>query len=129
MRFLPYRTTDNVIDGVVITITDITSIKDAENVRRLATVVSDSNDAITVQDLRGNIITWNRGAQEMYGYTEAEAIGMNISEIIPVHNKKEALAIIKKVVEDQQLDPFETTRVTKDGRTISVWLTVTEAHR
>ena len=49
----------------------------------MATVVRDSNDAITVQDLNGNITAWNKKAQLMYGWSEAEALEMNIRDIIP----------------------------------------------
>jgi two-component system CheB/CheR fusion protein len=76
VRIGPYRTTENTIEGVVITFVDVTKIqKGQESVQRLATVVTDSYDAITVQDLDGRITAWNRGAQEMYGYTEDRTIG------------------------------------------------------
>ena len=56
-------------------------------IRRLAVVLKDSNDAITVHDLQGNVIAWNRGAETMYGYTEAEALEMNIAQIVPPYKK------------------------------------------
>ncbi|MBC7427593.1 MAG: PAS domain S-box protein, partial [Bacteriovorax sp.] len=49
-----------------------------EKFRRMTTVIQDSNDAITFQDLEGNILAWNRGAEIMYGYSEAEALSKNI---------------------------------------------------
>ena len=52
--------------------------KNLEKFRRMATVIQDSNDAITFQDLDGNILAWNRGAEIMYGYSEAEALTKNI---------------------------------------------------
>ncbi|MCJ7509056.1 MAG: PAS domain S-box protein, partial [candidate division Zixibacteria bacterium] len=56
-------------------VTDITERKQAEeHMRRLATVVRDSNDAVTIQDFEGKIITWNRGAEKMYGWSEEEAL-------------------------------------------------------
>ena len=89
--------------------------------RRLATVVIDSNDAITMLDLDGKISAWNRGAERMYGYTESEALAMNIQEIIPEAKRQEALEFIAAAVPS-----FETQRVTKDGRTLDVWLTATK---
>jgi len=67
MRVRPYRTVANVIDGVVITFQDVTAFKQAEEVRLLAAVMRDSNDAITLQDSHGAIVTWNHGAERMYG--------------------------------------------------------------
>ena len=97
MNISPYRTLENVIDGVVITFVDITRIKVGESsIRRLATVVMDSNDAITVYDLEGNISAWNKGAKKMYGYSEAEALKMNIRDIVPDDKKAEALDFVRQ---------------------------------
>ena len=54
-----------------------------ENIRRLATVVKDSNDAITIHDFEGHITAWNHGAELMYGYSEKEALKMNIDLLTP----------------------------------------------
>ncbi|MDM8549101.1 chemotaxis protein CheB [Desulfobacterales bacterium HSG2] len=118
LRFSPYRTVENTINGVVITSSDFTN-------QRLATVVMDSNDAISVQDTGGNITAWNRGAEKMYGYSEAEALEMNVRDIVPDGRKKEALAFIQKL-QEEELESFETQRLTKDGRILDVWLTVTK---
>jgi two-component system CheB/CheR fusion protein len=91
MRSAPYRTSEHVIDGVVITFMDVTKEKELEErehqlsaERRLAAVVEDSNDAVTLQDFEGNIIDWNKGAEALYGYSKAEALNMNReSERIP----------------------------------------------
>ena len=81
MRIQPYRTLDNVIEGAVITFVDITEMKRAQealrkanDLLRLAVVVRDAHDAITVQDLDGRILAWNPGAVRMYGWSEAEAL-------------------------------------------------------
>ena len=90
LRIRPYRTLENVIEGAVITFTEITEMKQAqaalresEALRRLAVVVRDAHDAITVQDLEGRILAWNPGAERMYGWSEAEALAMNIRDLIP----------------------------------------------
>ena len=67
------------------------------DIRRLAVVVKDSNDAITVQDLLGNIKTWNRGAEKMYGYTEAEALKMNMAQVVPPGKKKEEIEYLQRI--------------------------------
>ena len=99
LRIRPYRTLENVIEGAVITFTEITEMKKAqaalresEALRRLAVVVRDAHDAITVQDLEGRILAWNPGAERMYGWSEAEALTMNIRDLIPEGQREEALA-------------------------------------
>ncbi|MGA7143786.1 MAG: chemotaxis protein CheB [Desulfobacterales bacterium] len=131
MRISPYRTTENLIDGVVITFVDITKMKRAEKAlresetnRRLAAVVKDSNDAITVQDFEGNILAWNRGAVKIYGYSEDEALKMNIRDLVPEDKRTEVFAFIKKI-KKEAVESFETQRIAKDGRRFNVWLTVT----
>jgi two-component system CheB/CheR fusion protein len=127
MRIAPYRTTENVIDGVVITFIDITKIKHAEaQYRRIAAVVQDANDAFTVQKLDGTIVAWNKGAEEMYGYSESEALQMNIKEIIPDQKKKEILRIIEQLKKGKNVSPFVTERKAKDGCILKVRLTVTK---
>jgi len=78
LRVLPYRTIENVVQGVLITFVDISEIKRAEAfVRQQAELLHLSHDAIFVRRLDGVIETWNRGAQELYGYSAAEAIGQS----------------------------------------------------
>jgi two-component system CheB/CheR fusion protein len=120
VRIRPYRTTENVIEGVVLTFIDVDEIQ-----RRLAMVVRDSNDAITLQDLTGRITVWNRGAERMYGYTEREALKMNIRDIVPEPNRSEALEFVNAIARGEVIPSFETRRLTKDGRVLDVWLTVT----
>jgi PAS domain S-box-containing protein len=93
--------------------------------RRLVAVVMDSNDAITVQDFEGNIIEWNKGAERMFGYSEAEALAMNIRDIVPKDKSEEERAFARKLQEREEVDSFETQRLTKDGKRLDVWLTVT----
>lgn len=126
MRLRPYRTTTNVIDGVVITFEDVTRYKMLEaKQRRLVAVVQDSYDAVTVQDLEGNILEWNRGAERAYGWSEDEALRMNISDIVPDDQKSKSLDIIKSILRGSRVRSLETKRITKDGRVLDVWLTVT----
>ena len=125
MRIVPYRTVENVIDGVVITFVDIGLIKEMEYLSRLATVVRDSNDAITVQDIDGNILAWNRGAKQMYGWSEDEALQLNIRELVPKDKIKELGEFTKNLKKGEIINSFETQRLCKDGKILNVWLTVT----
>jgi two-component system CheB/CheR fusion protein len=126
IRTAPYRTSENVIDGVVITFVDVTQAKRVEIERRLITVVKDSNDAVTIQDLDGNIKAWNRGAEKMYGYSEAEALNLNISQIIPQKESEAARKFVEQVKAGKNINSFRTKRKTKDGKILDVWLTVTK---
>ena len=132
MRILPYRTMDNVIEGAVITFVDITdmvrareALRQANELLRLAAVVRDSHDAITVQDLEGRITAWNPGAVKLYGWSEAEALGMNVRDRIPKTLQKEALTNIKRLSEAETLETIQTQRLAKDGSLVDVSLTST----
>ncbi len=91
----------------------------------LAAVVANSNDAITVQDIDGRILAWNLGAERIYGYSEAEALNMNILAIIPRNRQEEARAFLQRLKGGEVVESFESQRLTKDGKIIDVWLTVT----
>ncbi len=112
----------------LVTITrDITERKKTEaDLRRLATIVTDSNDAVTVMDLNGRIITWNKGAEDTYGYSKAEALGMDSLKIVPEDKKLEILDAIRKIKMNKTVGSFETKRLAKDGHVLDVWLTATK---
>jgi len=78
------------------------------SVRRLATVLQDSNDAVTVQDFDGNVIAWNKGAAKMYGWTEQEALKMNIAKTVPEHKRKEMKSFIERMHKADEVESFET---------------------
>jgi len=132
LRILPYRTLDNVIEGAVITFVEVTEVKrtrealqNANALLRLAVVVRDAHDAITVQALDGQTIAWNPGAEALYGWTEAEALQMNVSQRIPRALQSIALAQVQQLSQAKTLAPFHTRRLTKDGRVLDVDLTAT----
>ena len=113
--------------AVATTERDITERKRAEaELRRLATVVKDSNDAITVQDLDGKIIAWNRGATKMYGYSEDEALQMTIEALVPDDVRSQARGFLEAIKRGEDLFSLEVKRRTKDGRLLDVWLTTTK---
>jgi PAS domain S-box-containing protein len=91
---------------------------------RLAAIVASSDDAIISKDLSGTIITWNRAAEQMFGYTAAEAIGQHISIIIPEERLSEEDYVLGQVQTGLGVDHYETLRRRKDGGTVHVSLTV-----
>jgi two-component system CheB/CheR fusion protein len=82
--------------------------------------VRDSRDAIMVQDMTGRILAWNPGAEKMYGWTEAEALTMNIRNLMIKDSQEQALAAMRQLCLSGVLDPQLTQRVTKDGRVLPV---------
>ena len=104
---------------------DITERKRAELLRsHLAAIVENSDDAIISKRLDQTIISWNRGAQRVFGWTAEEMIGRPIMTIIPQHLQDEELEIIAKLRRGERIDHFETVRITKDGRLIDVSLSI-----
>ena len=98
----------------------------AGKTKRLATVVRDSNDAITLQDFEGRITAWNHGAELMYGYSEEEALLMNIARLTPSAKESEQKEFTRRLMAGEAVASLETRRVAKDGRLLNVWLTVTK---
>ena len=132
MRILPYRTLDNVIEGAVITFIEITAIvrtrealRKANELLRLAVVVRDATDAITVQDLEGRTIAWNPGAERLYGWTEAQALAMNVRERIPAALQDGALTKVQQLSQAETLEPYRTQRLAQSGAVLEVTLTST----
>jgi PAS domain S-box-containing protein len=78
-----------------------------------------------MHDLDGKILAWNRGAKETYGYTEAEALGRNVREIVAEPDREAALTLIQKIKQGEIVKSFELRRLAKDGRVLDVWLTTT----
>ena len=90
----------------------------------LTAIVESSDDAIIGKDLDGVILTWNRGAERLYGYTAQEVIGRSISVLIPEGQLDELPAVLKRVTAGQRVEPYETVRRAKDGHLFEVSLTV-----
>ncbi len=90
----------------------------------LAAIVASSDDAIVSKTLEGRILSWNAGAERIFGYTAAEAIGQPITIIIPPEHLAEEKRILDQVRHGNRVDHFDTIRVTKDGRRIPISLTV-----
>ena len=127
MRIQPYRTLENVIEGAVISFVNITdtilarvALNNANDLARLAVVVRDAHDAITVKSLTGQMLAWNPGAVRMYGWTEAEALSMNVRDRIPPELREEALAKLKHLSQAEILQPYLTQRLNKQGEVLNV---------
>ncbi len=129
MRIGPYRTLDNVIEGVVITFADITemmriegALARANDLARLAAVVRDAFDAITVHDLAGRILAWNPAAVRMYGWSEAEALLMNVRDRIPQEMRAVEFTKLTDLGRASIPLPYRTRRITRSGSVLEIWI-------
>jgi PAS domain S-box-containing protein len=111
--------------GRVWSLRDVTQHRRADEARaRLAAIVDSSDDAIVGKTLEGVITSWNRGAEAIFGYTAAEAVGRHISLIIPAERRAEEDGVLARLRRGERIDHFETVRRAKDGRKINISLTV-----
>ena len=90
----------------------------------LAAIVDSSNDAIISKNLDGVILTWNRAAQRLFGYSEEEAVGQPITIIIPPELHHEEQDILRRLRAGERIEHRETRRITRDGRYLDVSLTI-----
>ena len=126
LSLLPYRTVAGVIDGVVLTFTDLTDLRRAESeAEKLAQVLKYAQDAILIVDRQGRIKEWNRGAARTYGYTREEALAMDIVALAPEALREDLRSRLERTRNGEDPKDFETTRVTKDGHAIQVSTTFT----
>jgi PAS domain S-box-containing protein len=95
-----------------------------ETKARLAALVESSDDAIVGKDLDGVITSWNSGAERLFGYTAAEAVGQPITMLIPVERQGEEPQILDRIRRGERIEHFETVRRRKDGTTVEISLTV-----
>jgi PAS domain S-box-containing protein len=95
-----------------------------ESRARYAAIVESSDDAIISKNLDGIILTWNQGAQKVFGYTEEEAVGQPITMIIPAELRDEERGILERVSQGEYLQQYETVRLMKAGKRVIVSLTI-----
>jgi two-component system CheB/CheR fusion protein len=132
LRIRPYRTLDNVIEGAVITFTNINDLKHAEielaqasRLARLAVVIHDAFDAIVMTDLEGRVLAWNPAAERMYGWSEAEALHLSLRDRVPAALIDAAMLQLRQLSQAQVLGPLETQRLNRSGAQVNVSLIAT----
>jgi PAS domain S-box-containing protein len=104
---------------------DITEQKTVEEMRsRLAAIVESSEDAIISKDFNGIITSWNASGERIFGYTEQEVVGKSITLIIPPELRSEEAQILQRLRAGERIEHFETERLTKDKKKITVSLTI-----
>jgi PAS domain S-box-containing protein len=102
---------------------NITAIKESEKIRNhLATIVKQSRDATYIHNSNGDILSWNEGAQQMYGYSEAEALTLKIWELVPSDLQHESEELMHYVLNGEKIESRETKRITKSRNILDVLL-------
>ncbi len=121
----PLRNAEGHIIGGINMLMDITERKEAERATaHLAAIVASSDDAIISKDLTGTILSWNTGAEGIFGYQADEMIGQSIQRLIPTQRLDEEPQILGRISKGDRLDHYETIRRRKDGQLIDISLTV-----
>jgi two-component system CheB/CheR fusion protein len=139
LRILPYRaaaggdSADSLvgirsagrIEGVVLSLTDISALDRVRSkVRQLSAIVESSDDAIIGQTLDGTVMTWNRGAERLYGYMPEEVIGRSIAVLAPRSGSEQIPALLEAVKRGERIEHAETMRVRKDGALLDVSVSI-----
>jgi two-component system, chemotaxis family, CheB/CheR fusion protein len=121
----PLKNRQGEVTGAINCFYDITERKQAEAAQaRLAAIVESSDDAIVSKDLNGIITSWNRGAEQLFGYTPDEAIGQVVTLLIPPDRLDEETAILERVRRAETVDHYDTVRRRKDGTLFDASITV-----
>jgi two-component system CheB/CheR fusion protein len=136
LRILPYRARSRErsgsgaadagmsLDGVVLTLTDISALEHARaRLAQLSAIVESSDDAIIGKTLDGIVTTWNAGAVRLYGYTVEEAVGHHASFLYPPGRKEEVEFVLQQVRSGRPIDRLETQRMRKDGSLVDISVT------
>jgi two-component system CheB/CheR fusion protein len=117
LRIAPYRTRVRV-DGVVLKLLDVSTLKASEDqVRLLSKVFMDGADAIVIEKLDGTILDVNTEAERAYGWTRDELVGHNVAMLQPESMRAQAAELRKQCLSSEQVRGVETLRLSKDGQT------------
>ncbi|MEC3881670.1 PAS domain S-box protein [Parapedobacter sp. 10938] len=121
----PIRTEAGQLLGAHNTLVDITEYTQYEEKQAiLSEIVQSSEDAIVSKDLNGIIMSWNHGAERIFGYSEAEIVGKSINTLIPAYLQHEESTIISEIKAGKTVDHYQTIRTTKSGQEIPISLTI-----
>ncbi len=103
---------------------DVTESRQAEEAQsHLAAIVESAEDAVISKDLHGTILTWNAGAERVYGYPASEIIGLAMALLVPAERQQEETEILERIRSGGAVRHFETVRLHKDGREVAISLT------
>jgi len=129
VKFIPYPSLlydgSGSVSGAINTLVNITARQRPEEyAQQLASIIESTDDAVISKDLDGTITSWNRGAQEIFGYTAEEVVSKPIAILIPDDRLDEEPTILARIHSGERIDHYETVRRRKDGSVIDVSVTV-----
>ncbi|BAH75334.1 putative chemotaxis CheB/CheR fusion protein [Solidesulfovibrio magneticus RS-1] len=127
MRIRPYRTLENMIEGVVISFYDVTELKSAQHLLAVANdqlryvqLGRDARDAVLIMNSDGNILAWNHAAHKAYGWDESDALTMNIRDLIPEEVRDAETGKFREIALGKSQGPHASVRLDKSGKRIPV---------
>jgi PAS domain S-box-containing protein len=121
----PIRDESGATVGAVLVFRDVSERRRADLARaHLAAIVDSSDDAIVSKTLQSVILSWNKGAERLFGYSAGEAIGQPVTMLLPPDRRDEEQRILERIIRGEHIEHFETVRVCKDGRRIDISLTI-----
>ncbi|MEW9614398.1 chemotaxis protein CheB [Shinella sp. S4-D37] len=119
----PAREADGTVTRMSGIVADITERRESElHAQRLAAIVRSSEDAIISKDMDGTIVSWNQGAERLFGYSNDEIVGKSVMTLIPPDRHAEEAGIMDRVRRGDHIQHYETIRQRKDGS--SVWVSL-----
>ena len=122
---VPLFDSHGAVRGAVSVLLDITELKQAQDkIASLAAIVDSSTDAIISATLEGIIVSWNLGAERLYGYSDKEAIGLSVTLLAPPDHPDEIPTILEKIRRGETIAAYDALRMRKDGTLVDVSLTV-----
>lgn len=128
LRLQPYWVGDD-IEGVVVSLVDISALDDLRGrLRWLSAIVESSDDAIISVDLSGRVNSWNRGAELLYGYPASEMVGETLERITPPDRRAELRELLQRVGMGEHVQTLETVRQRKDGTPVDVSVTISPVY-
>jgi len=115
----------DVVQSLAIPLTDLVAYKQTEETRQqLASIIEHTSDAVIGKTLDGTILTWNMGAEKMYGYSAEEAVGRSISILAPTDAPDDLLGVLERLRRGETVQSYETVRTRKSGTQVNVSITV-----
>jgi PAS domain S-box-containing protein len=127
--FIPYPTplfdASGRVAGAVNMLVDISDRREADRAaQRLSAIVESAEDAILAKDLNGVIMSWNSGAERLFGYTADEVIGKSVTILIPADRLDEEPQILDRIRRGERVEHFDTVRRRKDGSLVDIGLSI-----
>src|SRR5215471_10266983 len=98
--------------------------RDVPGAELFAALVESADDAIVMTTLDGRILTWNRGAERLYGYAAVDVIGQPTSFLLPEDGRDEIAEVVQRIVQNTRVEHYESVRIHRTGRRIDVSLSV-----